>query len=82
MGKGYWGTHLRTVSNQLASVFNRAVRYYGLPASPVARVAGMGSSRSGEMQFWTKEEYLAFEILCWPGVREGELLALTPSRST
>lgn len=91
-GKGYSSTYLRTVSSQLASIFNHAVRYYGLPASPVAKVARMGSTRSGEMQFWTKEEYLrfadsmmnkplsylAFEILYWMGIREGELLALTP----
>ena len=45
------------------------------------------------MLFWTKEEYLkfadammdkpksfyAFELLYWCGMREGELLALTPS---
>lgn len=45
------------------------------------------------MEFWTKEEYLkfaevmmdrpifyyAFEVLYWSGIREGELLALTPS---
>ena len=45
-----------------------------------------------EMDFWTKEEYLkfiecvkdkpisyyAFQILYWCGIREGELLALTP----
>ena len=53
----------------------------------------MGSSKGGEMQFWTREEYLAFsqemmdrpldflafEILYWAGIREGELLALMPS---
>ena len=46
-----------------------------------------------EMLFWTKEEYLkfagvmmdkplsfyAFEMLYWCGIREGELLALTPT---
>ena len=48
---------------------------------------------SKEMLFWTKEEYLqfaeammdkplsyyAFEMLYWCGIREGELLALTPA---
>lgn len=47
----------------------------------------------GEMKFWTREEYerfsreladdpsacCAFELLYWTGVREGELLALTPA---
>ena len=53
----------------------------------------MGSEQTKEMLFWTKEEYLkfidammdkpmlyyAFEILYWCGIREGELLALTPA---
>ena len=53
----------------------------------------MGSKEAGEMQFWTKDEYLrfseavmdkplsfhAFELLYWTGIRCGELLALTPS---
>ena len=51
----------------------------------------MGKAKNGEMQFWTKTEYLqfieammdkprsfyAFEMLYWTGIREGELLALT-----
>ena len=53
----------------------------------------MGSKEAGEMQFWTKDEYLrfseaisdkplafyAFEVLYWMGIRCGELMALTPS---
>ena len=53
----------------------------------------MGKKKNREMLFWTKEEYLkfadammdkpmsyyAFEMLYWTGIREGELLALTPS---
>ena len=60
-----------------------------LPSS----AGNMGSSKHQEMLFWTKEEYLkfaevmmdkplsyyAFEILYWCGIREGELLALTPA---
>lgn len=52
----------------------------------------MGKKKNREMLFWTKEEYLkfadammdkpmsyyAFEMLYWTGIREGELLALTP----
>ena len=52
----------------------------------------MGKSKGREMLFWTKEEYqkfaevmmdkplsfYAFELLYWCGIREGELLALTP----
>ena len=53
----------------------------------------MGSEEHKEMLFWTKEEYkkfsfemmdkpvsfYAFEMLYWCGIREGELLALTPA---
>ncbi len=53
----------------------------------------MGSSKGGEMLFWTRDEYLrfsdavadkpesyySFEILYWCGLRVGELLALTPA---
>lgn len=52
----------------------------------------MGKEENKEMEFWTQEEfqaflecvadkpisYYAFEILYWTGIREGELLALTP----
>lgn len=53
----------------------------------------MGKKENREMLFWTKEEYLkfanammdkplsfyAFEMLYWCGIREGELLVLTPA---
>ena len=53
----------------------------------------MGKEESKEMLFWTQEEYkkfseammdkpmsfYAFELLYWTGIREGELLALTPN---
>lgn len=92
-GKPYAPTYLRTVNNQLSAIFNHAVRYYGLPSSPVAKAGKIGSAKGAEMQFWTRDEYLAFaeaimdkpesylafELLYWTGLREGELLALTPS---
>ena len=91
-GKRCSDTYLRTVNNQLSSLFNHAVRYYGLPANPVAKAGKIGASKGGEMQFWTKDKYerfsrevmdkplsyLAFKVLYWTGIREGELLALAP----
>ena len=92
-GKPYSQVYLKTIHNQLSAMFNHAVKYYGLKEKP-CRVAGsMGKSKSHEMLFWTKEEYLkfadammdkpmsyyAFEMLYWCGIREGELLALTPA---
>ena len=92
-GKPYSPTYLKTVHNQLSALFNHAVRYYGLQVNPAAKAGNMGVEERREMLFWTKEEYLkfidammdkpmlyyAFEILYWCGIREGELLALTPA---
>lgn len=85
-------TYLRTVNNQLTAILNHAARFYGLNPNPAVRTMKMGSKDTKEMNFWTKEEYLKFadimmespmffvifEILYWTGIREGELLALTP----
>ena len=91
-GKPYSATYLKTLHNQLSAIFNHAVKYYGLKNNP-ARIAGnMGKEESREMLFWTQDEYkkfseammdkpmsfYAFELLYWTGIREGELLALTP----
>ena len=92
-GDGFKPTYLRIINNQLNAIFNHAERYYGLTDNPVRRVDKIGSKKGGEMQFWTKDEYLrfseaisdkplafyAFEVLYWMGIRCGELMALTPS---
>lgn len=92
-GKAYSPVYLKTLHNQLSAIFNHAVKYYGLVHNPAAKVGNMGKAKSREMLFWTKEEYLrfadammdrpmsfyAFEMLYWCGIREGELLALTPA---
>lgn len=92
-GDGYADTYLRSVDNQLNAVFNHAVRYYGLPRNPCTRADKMGSKKTDEMKFWTKDDYLrfadtvmdkpmsfiGFEILYWCGLRVGEMLALTPA---
>ena len=91
--KPYSQTYLKTLHNQLSAIFNHAVRYYELRSNPAAKVGNMGSEEHREMLFWTKEEYkkfsfemmdkpvsfYAFEMLYWCGIREGELLALTPA---
>lgn len=92
MKKDYAPTYLRAIQNQLNAIFNYAIKYYDLPSNPCLKAGSMGKKHADEMQFWTKEEYLkfsevmmdkpisyyAFEILYWCGIREGELLALTP----
>ncbi|MEG0770837.1 MAG: site-specific integrase, partial [Clostridia bacterium] len=91
-GKKFSPVYLKTIHNQLSAIFNHAVKFYSLKENPAAKAGNMGKSKSGEMLFWTKEEYekfsdvmmdkpmsfYAFEMLYWCGIREGELLALTP----
>lgn len=92
-GKPYSPVYLKTLHNQLSAIFNHAVRHYNLKVNPAAQAGNMGKAKGREMLFWTKAEYLkfaeammdkplsyyAFEMLYWCGVREGELLALTPA---
>ncbi|MCD7981396.1 MAG: site-specific integrase [Clostridiales bacterium] len=92
-GKPISPTYLKTIHAQLSSIFNHAIRYYDLAVNPAKKAGTMGMEESREMLFWTKEEYLqfaeammdkplsyyAFEMLYWCGIREGELLALTPA---
>ena len=91
--KPYSRTYLKTLHNQLSAIFNHAVRFYDLRANPASKAGNMGNEERREMLFWTKEEYqkfaaemmdkpvsyYAFEMLYWCGIREGELLALTPA---
>ena len=92
-GEPYSSVYLKTLHNQLSAIFNHAVKFYGLRENPAAKVGNMGKAKSREMKFWTQEEYAkfaeammdkprsyyAFEMLYWCGIREGELLALTPA---
>ena len=92
-GNPYSPVYLRTLQTQLTAIFNHAVKYYGLRENPCHKAGPLGKKKAKEMLFWTKEEYLkfadammdkprsfyAFELLYWCGMREGELLALTPA---
>ena len=92
-GKPYSSVYLKTIHNQLSASFNFAVRFYHLPKNPALIAGNMGKEGNKEMLFWTKDEYrkfsraimdkpmsfYAFEMLYWTGIREGELLALTPN---
>ena len=94
-GKSLSPVYLKTINNQLSAIFNHAVKYYNLRENPCKKAGSMGKKKNREMLFWTKEEYLkfaevmmdkplsfyAFEMLYWCGIREGELLALTPADS-
>ncbi|MBR0451311.1 MAG: site-specific integrase [Oscillospiraceae bacterium] len=92
-GKPYSKSYLKTLHNQLSCIFNYAVNNYDLQSNPARKAGNMGSEDEVKISFWTKEEYekfsyqamddpiayYAFEVLYWTGIREGELLALTPS---
>lgn len=91
-GKPFSPVYLKTIQNQLSAIFNHATRFYNLKENPCKKAGSMGKKKNREMLFWTKAEYLkfadvmmdkpvsfyAFEMLYWCGIREGELLALTP----
>ena len=91
-GKPFTKSYLKTIHNQLSAMLNHAIKYYGLQSNPAATVGNMGTDKEVEIQFWTIDQYkkfseemlcepiyfACFEILYWCGIREGELLALTP----
>ena len=91
--KGYSQTYLKTIHNQMNAIMNFAVKYYELKDNPVEKAGSIGLSNAEEMKFWVLDEYMkfseavmdkpisfyAFEVLYWTGIREGELLALTPA---
>ncbi len=92
-GKPYSQTYLKTINNQLTALFNYAMKYYGLSENPCHKAGSMGKKKADEMLFWTKTEfdtfiesikdklpsYTIFMTMYYTGIREGELLALTPA---
>lgn len=90
-GKPYSQTYLKTINNQLSAIMNYACRFYGLQKNPLHITGSIGKSHADEKPFWTHDEYrhfrefekkpsylLAFDILFYGGIREGELLAIVP----
>lgn len=92
-GKPYSLTYLKTINNQITAIFNYAVKFYGLKENPCHKAGSMGKKNADEMLFWTTEEfatfiaalkdrpgsYAIFMTMYYTGIREGELLALTPA---
>ncbi len=90
-GEPFSQGYLKTIHNQLSSLFNHAIKIYGLRLNPASTVGNMGKEERKEMNYWTVEEYskfsdemmdkplsyYAFQMLYWTGIRVGELLALT-----
>lgn len=92
-GKPYAASYLKTIHNQLSAILNYAVKYYKLLENPAKIAGNMGNDKNCQFNIWSKEEYMrfaeavmewpeayyCFEMLYWGGIREGELLALTPA---
>ncbi len=92
-GQPYTQTYLRCLQNQLTAIFNYAVKFYNLKENPCHKAGNMGKKNADAMAFWTKEEFeqflqavedkpashMMFMTLYYTGLREGELLALTPA---
>lgn len=90
-GEGYQPTYLRSINTQLTAILAYACRFCGLASNPSSLAGPMGETRAKEMSFWTHDQYrqfrsyvqkpiflIAFDLLFYGGLREGELLALTP----
>lgn len=90
-GEPYSQTYLRQIHNQLSTIFNYAIKYYGLTKNPAQLCGSMGKQNAEKFDFWTYEEfekfieaakedtaaYTIFSLFFFSGMREGELLALT-----
>lgn len=90
IAEGSSETYLRTINNQLSTIFNYAVRFYDLKVNPCTKAGSIGSKNAVSKDFWTVEEfktfadglydnwdaYIGFNLLFWTGMRIGELLAL------
>ena len=91
--ENYSQTYLKKINTELNSIINYARRFYDLNTNPCGKAGSIGMANAEEMDYWTYDEYIAFregirnkplsyicfEVLYWTGIREGELLALTPA---
>ena len=89
----YSQTYLKKINTELNSIINYAKRFYDLNTNPCGKAGTIGKAKAEEMDYWTYDEYIVFredvkdkplsyicfEVLYWTGMREGELLALSPN---
>ena len=83
--------YMQNLVTELSSIFNYAVRFYGLTVNPCQIAGNVVGKKNKSLNFWTKEEfdqfisafdvsephYTAFMVLYYTGMRIGELEALT-----
>jgi len=91
-GKPFSESFLRTIQSQFNSIMNYGNSKGYVKSNPLADIKNMGV-KDKRIEFWTTEEYerfayeameypevyYCFEVLYWTGMREGEMLALTPN---
>lgn len=79
------------IDMQLSAIMHYAQHYYDFP-NPCVKAGHIGKTHAKSFGIWTPEDYdlfishfssdpeafTAFELLYWTGMRQGELLALTP----
>lgn len=83
-------SYLKNICIQMSSIFNYAVKYYGLTENPCRKAGSIGSMKSTHIDFWTYDEfmrfiqvideplaYTIFMTMYYTGMRIGEVLALT-----
>lgn len=89
----YSQTYLKKINTELNCIINYAKRFYDLNTNPCGKAGTIGKAKAEEMDYLTYDEYIAFregvkdkplsyicfEVLYWTGMREGELLALSPT---
>lgn len=88
----YTQSYLKEINTQLSAIFNFAVKNDYISYNPLRKCGSMGKKYSaGDIQFWTLEEFEAFNkamsdepiyqmifaLLFYSGIREGEMFALT-----
>ena len=83
--------YMQNLVTELSSIFNFAVRIYGLTVNPCRIAGNTVGKKTKSLNFWTKQEfdrfidtfdrqdpyYIAFLVLYYCGLRIGELEALT-----
>lgn len=90
---GFADTYLKSINAELSAIFNYAMKFYRLSQNPCLSAGYMGKSKANAMKIWTLDDYnrfisfenksygkIAFDLFFWTGIREGELLGLTPSK--
>ena len=89
--QNYSVSYQQLIDLQLSAIMRYGEHYYDFP-NPCKKAGHIGNSHAKSFRFWTLEDYerfiscysndpeafTAFELLYWTGMRQGELLALTP----